>query len=117
MRNLAWINENRLRVEKASDGKIGYVYVPDTGQGGQNELVRQFRGQFTKPGLIVDERFNSGGQIPDRFVELLEPSPAEFLGRARWQRLAVAPSRTFRRQAMLINGWSGSGGDCFPLLL
>ena len=40
LRNLAWIEENRLRVEQLSDGKIGYVYVPDTGQNGQNELVR-----------------------------------------------------------------------------
>lgn len=71
LRNLAWINEKRLRVEKASGGRIGYIYVPDTGRNGQTELQRQFAAQFEKEGLIIDERFNSGGQIPDRFVELL----------------------------------------------
>ncbi len=114
LRNLAWINENRLRVEKASDGKIGYIYVPDTGQNGQNELVRQFRGQFTKAGLIIDERFNSGGQIPDRFVELLDRPLRNYWGvrdGSDWPWPAVAH---FGPKAMLINGWSGSGGDCFP---
>jgi len=114
LRNLAWINDNRRRVEKASDGKIGYIYVPDTGQNGQNELVRQFRGQFTKSGLIIDERFNSGGQIPDRFIELLNRPLLNFWGVRDgndWPWPAVA---NFGPKAMLINGWSGSGGDCFP---
>jgi tricorn protease len=114
LRNLAWINENRLRVEKASDGKIGYVYVPDTGQNGQNELVRQFRGQFTKPGLIIDERFNSGGQIPDRFVELLHRPLRNFWGVRDGSDWPWPPVGHFGAQAMLVNGWSGSGGDCFP---
>jgi tricorn protease len=114
LRNLAWINENRLRVEKASDGKIGYVYVPDTGQNGQNELVRQFRGQFTKAGLVIDERFNSGGQIPDRFVELLSRPLRNFWGVRDGRDWPWPPVGHFGAQAMLINGWSGSGGDCFP---
>jgi len=114
LRNLAWINENRLRVEKASDGKIGYVYVPDTGQNGQNELVRQFRGQVTKAGLVVDERFNSGGQIPDRFVELLDRPLRNFWGVRDGSDWTWPPVGNFGPKAMLINGWSGSGGDCFP---
>ncbi len=114
LRNLAWIHENRLRVEQASDGKIGYVYVPDTGQNGQNELVRQFRGQFTKAGLIIDERFNSGGQIPDRFVELLDRPLRNFWGVRDGMDWPWPPVGHFGPQAMLINGWSGSGGDCFP---
>jgi tricorn protease len=71
LRNFAWINANRLKVEQATGGRIGYIYVPDTAEDGQRELYRQFMGQLGKDGLIVDERFNSGGQIPDRFVELL----------------------------------------------
>ena len=72
LRNLAWIEQNRKRVEEASGGKIGYVYVPSTGVDGQNELVRQFYGQWNKQGLIVDERFNNGGQIPDRFYRIAQ---------------------------------------------
>jgi tricorn protease len=114
LRHLAWIEGNRKRVDEATGGKIGYVYVPDTGQGGQSELVRQFTAQFDKQGLIIDERFNSGGQIPDRFVELLNRKPLAFWavrdGRV-WQWPWMA---NFGPKVMLINGWSGSGGDAFP---
>ena len=114
LRHLAWIEKNRKAVEKASQGQIGYVYVPDTGRHGQNELVRQFRAQFTKPGMIIDERFNSGGQIPDRFVEMLSRKTLNYWGvrdGEDWSWPEVAHSGP---KAMLINGWSGSGGDCFP---
>lgn len=114
LRHLAWINANRERVMEASGGKIGYVYVPSTGIDGQNELVRQFMGQWHLEGLIIDERFNNGGQIPDRFIELLNRKPLAYWDTrdgATWQWPPVAH---FGPKAMLINGWSGSGGDAFP---
>ncbi len=114
LRNLAWIESNRKRVDEASNGKIGYVYVPSTGTDGQTELVRQFAAQMTKEGLIIDERFNNGGQIPDRFIELLDRKPLAFWSTrdgAMWQ---WPPHAHFGPKAMLINGWSGSGGDAFP---
>jgi tricorn protease len=114
LRHLAWINANRERVDKATDGKVGYVYVPDTGRGGQNELVRQFRAQFTKPGLIIDERFNSGGQIPDRFVEMLGRKTVNYWGVRDGKDWPWPPTAHDGAMAMLVNGWSGSGGDCFP---
>ncbi len=114
LRNLAWIESNRLKVEQASGGRIGYVYVPSTGIGGQTELYRMFRAQFHKDGLVVDERFNNGGQIPDRFVELLNRPLYNFWavrsGRD-WQTPAISHTGP---KAMLINAWSGSGGDAFP---
>src|SRR6266705_2819505 len=114
LRHLAWIEKNRQKVDDATGGKIGYVYVADTGRGGQSELVRQFRAQFSKEGLIIDERFNSGGQIPDRFIELLSRKTINYWGVRDghdWSWPQVANSGP---KAMLINGWSGSGGDCFP---
>jgi tricorn protease len=114
LRHLAWIESNRKRVEEVSGGKVGYIYVPSTGLDGQTELVRQFAAQFNKEGLVVDERFNSGGQIPDRFVELLNRKPLAFWAvrdGIDWQFPQVA---NFGPKAMLINGWSGSGGDAFP---
>lgn len=114
LRNLAWIEQNRQQVDKASGGKIGYVYVPDTGIEGQNELVRQFYGQWNKEGIIIDERFNNGGQIPDRFIELLNRKPLAFWDVRDGQNWQWPPLANFGTMAMLINGWSGSGGDAFP---
>ena len=114
LRHLAWIEKNRKEVEEESDGKIGYIYVPSTGIDGQNELVRQFYAQWNKEGLIVDERFNNGGQIPDRFIELLNRKPLAYWSvrdGKNWQSPRIAH---FGSMAMLINGWSGSGGDALP---
>lgn len=114
LRHLAWIEKNRKRVEEATDGKVGYIYVPDTGVNGQNELVRQFRAQFNKQGLIIDERFNSGGQIPDRFIELLNRPRRNYWGVRAGKDWPWPPYGHNGPKVMLINGWSGSGGDCFP---
>lgn len=114
LRNLAWIEQNRQRVAEASNGKIGYVYVPNTGVGGQNELVRQFYGQWNKEGLIIDERFNNGGQIPDRFIELLNRKPLAYWAVRDGKNWQWPPVGHFGSMAMLINGWAGSGGDAFP---
>jgi tricorn protease len=114
LRNLAWIESNRRKVEQATGGRVGYVYVPDTGINGQSELVRQFTPQRTKAGLIIDERFNSGGQIPDRFIELLNRPIYNYWGRRDhrdWQTPFVAHTGP---KVMLVNGWAGSGGDAFP---
>jgi tricorn protease len=114
LRHLAWIESKRKRVEEATEGKVGYIYVPDTGVNGQNELVRQFRGQFHKQGLIIDERFNSGGQIPDRFIELLDRPRRNYWGVRDGKDWPWPPYAHYGPKVMLINGWSGSGGDCFP---
>ncbi|MFQ5669235.1 MAG: PDZ domain-containing protein [Acidobacteriota bacterium] len=114
LRNLAWIEANRRKVDRATGGRVGYIYVPSTGINGQTELVRMFRGQFNKEGLIIDERFNSGGQIPDRFVELLNRPIYNYWGVRDGKDWQWPPIAHRGPQVMLINGWSGSGGDAFP---
>ena len=114
LRHLAWIENNRKRVERATDGRIGYVYVRSTGRFGQSELIRQFYGQMDKEGLIIDERFNSGGQIPDRFIELLDRDPLAYFSLRDGSDRQWPPAANFGPKVMLINGFSGSGGDAFP---
>jgi tricorn protease len=114
LRHLSWIEQNRKMVDDASDGKVGYIYVRSTGIDGQNELVRQFMAQWDKEGLIVDERFNSGGQIPDRFIELLNRKPLAYWAVRDGKDWQWPPVAHFGPKVMLINGWSGSGGDAFP---
>ncbi|MFQ5739078.1 MAG: PDZ domain-containing protein [Acidobacteriota bacterium] len=114
LRHLEWIESNRRRVEEASQGRVGYIYVRSTGIDGQTELMRQFAAQFQKDGLIIDERFNSGGQIPDRFIELLDRPPLSFWAVRNGRDWQWPPVANFGPKVMLINGWSGSGGDAFP---
>lgn len=114
LRHLAWIESNRKRVEEASNGDVGYIYVPSTGVDGQNELMRQFNAQWDKKALVIDERFNSGGQIPDRFIEVLNRNPLAFWAIRDGETWPWPPFAHFGPKVMLMNGWSGSGGDAFP---
>ena len=114
LRNLAWIERNRLRVHEASEGRVGYIFVPDTGILGHTELIRQFRAQFHLEGLVIDERFNNGGFSPERLIELLNRPLTHYRAvrhEPDWQGPLVAH---YGAQVMLINSWSGSGGDMFP---
>ena len=109
-----WIEQRRKRVDEATGGRAGYIYVQSTGVNAQNELVRQFMAQWRKDGLVVDERFNSGGQIPDRFIELLNRPMLAYWAVRDGQDWQWPPVAHRGPKVMLINGWSGSGGDAFP---
>ncbi len=116
LRYFEWVENNRRRVSEATDGRIGYVYVPDTGIRGQSELVRQFVPQTTVDGLIVDERFNAGGQWPDRFIELLDRHRTGYVHLRNGKDFALSGASRPGPTVMLINSWAGSGGDAFPYL-
>lgn len=109
-----WIEDNRKKVEEASGGRVGYIYVPDTGVNGQNNLFRQFYGQLDKDALIVDERWNGGGQIPTRFIELLNRKATNYWARRYGEDWVWPPDSQQGPKCMLINGMAGSGGDAFP---
>ena len=78
LRYRRWVEANRKFVDQQTDGRVGYIYVPNTGTNGQDELVRQFWGNRDREALIVDERWNGGGQIPTRFIELLNRPVANY---------------------------------------
>lgn len=109
-----WVRRNRERVNELSGGSVGYIHVPDTGQNGQNELMRQFLGQHHKKALLIDERWNGGGQIPTRFIELLDRFRTNFWAIRHGEDWNWPPLAHIGPKAMLINGWAGSGGDAFP---
>lgn len=114
IRYLDWIEKNRLRVEELSGGKLGYVYMTNTANRGQLDLVKMYYGQLDKEGFIIDERFNGGGQLADRFLELMT---RPVIYNLYWRH---GKSHTYPTKAntgpmgMLINGWAGSGGDGLP---
>ncbi len=114
LRFRSWIEANRRYVAEKTGGRVGYIYVPDTGIRGQNELVRQFVGNLTSPALIIDERWNGGGQIPTRFVELLNRPVTNYWTTRDGRDFRWPPDSHQGPKCMLINGPSGSGGDAFP---
>ncbi len=111
---LDWVNTRRAMVDKLSDGKIGYMHIPNTAQEGNRELHRGFYAYNHKEALIIDDRFNGGGFIPDRMIELVGRETL-----ALWHVNGLDPMRTpgiahDGPKAMLINQYSSSGGDAFP---
>jgi len=116
LRYRAWIERNRQLVANKTGDRVGYLHVPDTGINGQNNLVRQFFGQIDKAALIIDERWNGGGQIPTRFIELLNRPITNYWARRHGRDWPWPPDAQQGPKCMLINGLAGSGGDMFPWL-
>jgi tricorn protease len=114
LRYLEWIEKNRQRVDELSGGRLGYIYMSNTAYRGTHELVRMFYGQLDKDGFIIDERFNGGGSLADRFLELLQ-RPVIYNLHWRHGKDHTQPNKTNTGpMGMLINGWAGSGGDGLP---
>ncbi len=112
-----WVESNRLKVLEASGGRIGYVHVPNTATEGLMEFAKLFYGQANLDGIVIDERWNSGGWMPSLFVDRLARKPSSYWALRHFKRLSsFPPSVPKGYQAMLINEWSGSGGDAFPYL-
>ena len=114
LRHLEWIEANRKKVAELSNDEIGYMYMPNTGGDGQTELLRQFYAQVDKKGFIIDERFNAGGQLGDRFLEMLNRTNVYNIA---WRNAGISriPGKgNDAPKVMLINGNAGSGGDAFP---
>jgi tricorn protease len=114
LRNLAWIEGNRRKVDQMTGGRVAYVYMPDTGLGGFNSFNRYFFAQVERDGVIIDERFNGGGQAADYVIDVLR---RPFL--SYWSTRYGADTRTpvgaiFGPKAMIINEFAGSGGDAMP---
>ncbi len=111
---LDWVRSRREMVEKLSGGKIGYFHVPNTSIQGNRELFKGMYAFSTKDALIIDERYNGGGFIPDVMVDLLDRDILNY-----WVRRGLEMSQTpgiahDGPKVMLINHYSSSGGDAFP---
>ena len=114
LRYLEWVQANRAKVEKASGGRIGYIHLPDTAEAGNRELFKGFYSQAYKDALIIDDRYNNGGFIPDRMIALLSRPLLNYWA-IRGRGFFSAPGFVHTGpKAMLINGLAGSGGDALP---
>jgi len=114
LRYLEWIEDNRKKIDQLSDGKLGYIYMSNTASRGQLELIKMYYGQLDKKGFIIDERFNGGGQLADRFLELMKRPVIYNLYWRHGKHMAYPVKANTGPMGMLINGWAGSGGDALP---
>ena len=117
LRNLAWIENNRRRVDELSGGKLAYVYLPDTEYGGFTNFNRYFFAQIGKSGVVIDERFNHGGQIADYIIDLLSRKPKSIVAGRDGKTVLDPALAIFGPKVMVINEFAGSGGDALPWVL
>jgi tricorn protease len=114
LRNLDWIESNRRLVDKLSDGKLAYVYLPNTAFGGYSNFNRYFFAQVGKEGAILDERFNHGGQLADYIVDYLTRQPRAMAITREGKTVYEPEMAIYGPKVMIINQFAGSGGDAMP---
>lgn len=115
LRQRAWVENNRRKVDELSHGKLGYVWVPNTGGPGFVSFNRYYFAQQDKAGAVIDERFNGGGLLDDYMVDLMvrrlrAAATNEVPGGVPFR----LPSGILGPKVLLINELAGSGGDFFP---
>lgn len=115
LRYLDWVHERRAMVDKLSDGRVGYIHVPNTAIEGNRELFRGMYAYNDKDALIIDDRYNGGGFIPNNMIDLLNRRTLVYWHRNHLPQPMLTPNIAHNGpKAMLINGYSSSGGDAFP---
>ncbi len=114
LRNRAWVEGNLEKVHKATDGKVAYVYVPDTGRQGLTYFKRYFFPQVDKQAVIVDERFNAGGQLADYYIEALRRPFAAYWAPRHGADWITPGAAVYGPKVMIIDENAGSGGDLLP---
>jgi tricorn protease len=116
LRNRDWVEGNMRKVTEATQGQVAYVYVPNTAAEGHDYFKRYFFPQADRAGIIVDERFNGGGQLADYYIDLLK-RPTQSYWRYRYGKDQKAPNASIQGpKVMLIDETAGSGGDYLPYL-
>ena len=116
LRNRDWVEGNMRKVTAATNGQAAYVYVPNTAAGGHEYFKRYFYPQANRAAIIIDERFNGGGQLADYYIDLLK-RPEQSYWRYRYGKDQKAPNASIQGpKVMLIDETAGSGGDYLPFL-
>lgn len=115
LRQRTWVEDNRRLVDKLSNGRLGYVWVPNTGGPGFVSFNRYFFAQQNKEGAVIDERFNGGGLLDDYMVDLMTRSlRAALTNEVPNGKPMTLPAGILGPKVLLINELAGSGGDFFP---
>jgi tricorn protease len=118
LRQLAWVAANQKRVDELSAGRLAYVWLPNTGQGGYEYFNRMYFAQQDREGAVIDERNNGGGSAADYIIDVMARElTGYFNSRAGDKKPFTQPmAGLWGPKVMIINERAGSGGDLMPFL-
>lgn len=114
LRTRDWIEGNRRKVDKMSNGRLAYVYLPNTSFAGYVNFNRYYFAQQNKEGAVIDERFNGGGSVADYFVDLMSRPLMAYFATRDGKEVTTPIAQIFGPKVMIINEYAGSGGDALP---
>jgi len=115
LRHWRWVEENRKKVDQLSNGRVAYVYMPDTSNDGYASFNRYYFSQLDKSAVVLDERFNGGGSVADYVIDLLDRPLLSYWATRDGKEFASPNASIFGPRVMIINELAGSGGDALPL--
>ncbi len=111
----AWVSHNRKKVDQMTDGRVGYIHLPDMGADGIYEFIKWYYPQIRKEGLIVDVRSNGGGNVSQMIIERLDTKLlGTRFGNSSDEPITYPYSVFYGHLVCLINETSASDGDIFP---
>jgi tricorn protease len=114
LRNRTWVEGNLRKVHERTGGRVAYVYVPNTAGAGYSYFKRYFFPQADKEAIIVDERFNGGGQVADYYIELLRRPLVSYWATRHGEAIRTPNATILGPKVMIIDETAGSGGDLLP---
>jgi tricorn protease len=114
LRNRAWVEGNIKKVHEATNGRVAYVYVPNTATSGHEYFKRYFYPQADKDAIIVDERYNGGGSVADYYIDHLRRPFTAYWTTRHGEPFKTPQSAIHGPKVMIIDETAGSGGDLLP---
>lgn len=118
LRTRAWVESNRRLVDRLSNGRLAYVYLPNTGQPGYASFNRYYFSQQDRQGAVIDERWNGGGSAADYMIEVMRRRLDGYFNNVAGTRVPFTSPEAgiWGPKVMVINEMSGSGGDYLPYM-
>ncbi|HVR28615.1 MAG TPA: PDZ domain-containing protein, partial [Thermoanaerobaculia bacterium] len=114
LRSRDWVERNLRRVHEATDGRVAYVYVPNTTNLGHTYFKRYFFPQAGREAIIVDERHNGGGQVADYYIDHLRRPFISYWATRYGADVETPGAAIHGPKVMIIDETAGSGGDLLP---
>jgi tricorn protease len=114
LRNLDWIESNRRKVDQLTGGRVAYVHLPDTANGGYTNFNRYFFAQVGKDAAILDERYNHGGDLADYIIDHLRRPLMSLITGREGHDFSSPAGAIYGPKVMIVNEFAGSGGDAMP---